>query len=61
MTMRFDRLQLGFSRRTPHIYRGESSECGAACLAMVLHFHDNRISLASLRMRFLLSLKGLAS
>ncbi|SDI58055.1 peptidase domain-containing ABC transporter [Propionivibrio dicarboxylicus] len=59
MTKRFDRLQFGFSRRTPLIYQGESSECGLACLAMVLHFHGNRTGLTSLRMRFPLSLKGL--
>ena len=52
------RLQFGFSRRIPLIRQTESAECGLACLAMILGFHDSRVDLRSLRQRFSLSLKG---
>ena len=56
--MDIGRLQFGFSRKPPLIYQSESAECGLACLAMVLHFHGNRVGLPGLRQRFALSLKG---
>jgi len=55
-----DRLNFGFSRRTPLILQTESAECGLACLSMVAGFHGSYISLHELRQRFPVSLKGLS-
>jgi ATP-binding cassette, subfamily B, bacterial CvaB/MchF/RaxB len=40
------------------ILQSEASECGLACLAMVANAHQVRLSLAELRRRFPVSLKG---
>ncbi|HTQ98956.1 MAG TPA: cysteine peptidase family C39 domain-containing protein, partial [Candidatus Acidoferrum sp.] len=39
------------SRQLPVIMQAETSECGLACLAMVLAFHGHRIDLNTLRSR----------
>lgn len=38
--------------------QSEASECGLACLAMILSHHESHVSLAELRQRFVVSLKG---
>lgn len=53
-----DRLQFSWSTNLPLILQTEAAECGLACLAMVAGYHGNRISLAHLRQRFGMSLKG---
>ena len=40
------------------IIQSESSECGLACLAMILNHYGNHTQLAELRSRFAISLKG---
>ncbi|MCC5870532.1 MAG: peptidase domain-containing ABC transporter, partial [Gammaproteobacteria bacterium] len=45
--------------RMPALLQAEASECGLACLAMVASRHGRRTSLAELRARFSLSLKGM--
>ena len=54
------RLDLGLGKRrtTPLLLQGEAAECGLACLAMVAGHHGQRWSLAELRERFAVSLKG---
>ncbi|MEY4640900.1 MAG: hypothetical protein RLZZ227_894 [Pseudomonadota bacterium] len=47
--MDFRRLVSG--RRLPVILQAEQSECGLACLAMVLNFHGHRIDINTLRAR----------
>lgn len=51
-------LKLSRKRRVPIIRQIEASECGLACLAMVLGFHKHHVSLAELRARFNVSVKG---
>ncbi len=51
-------LRFGFRRSVPAIMQSEASECGLACLAMVLGFHGQATDLASLRRRAHLSLRG---
>lgn len=53
-----DRLQFSWSAHLPLILQTEAAECGLACLAMVAGYHGNRVSLAHLRQRFGMSLKG---
>jgi len=53
-----DRLQFSWSANLPLILQTEAAECGLACLAMVAGYHGNRVSLAHLRQRFGMSLKG---
>ena len=45
--------------RLPVILQAEQSECGLACLAMVLNFHGHRIDLNTLRARLGSSQQGL--
>lgn len=53
-----ERLTLGVKRRVPRILQTEAAECGLACVGMIAGFHGNHQSLASLRGRFPVSLKG---
>jgi ATP-binding cassette, subfamily B, bacterial CvaB/MchF/RaxB len=46
-----DRLNLGLGRRIPVVLQTESSECGLACLAMVLAHFGTTTDLATLRGR----------
>lgn len=55
---RFDRLLFGFGKKLPVILQTESAECGLACLAMIAGYHGHHISLASVRHRYSVSLKG---
>lgn len=52
-------LQFGFRRRLPVVLQAEASECGMACLAMLLGHHGRHIDLGALRRRHPLSLKGM--
>jgi ATP-binding cassette subfamily B protein RaxB len=54
--MEFKRLVSG--RRLPVILQAEQSECGLACLAMVLNFHGHRIDINTLRARMGASQQG---
>lgn len=51
-------LRLSRKLRVPLIRQIEASECGLACLAMVLAYHGHHTSLAELRTRFNVSVKG---
>lgn len=53
-------LWFGGRRRLRLIRQTETTECGLACLAMVTGFHGAHVSLADLRRRFSVSLKGMA-
>jgi ATP-binding cassette subfamily B protein RaxB len=53
-----ERLTLGVKRRVPRILQTEAAECGLACVGMIAGFHGHHQSLASLRGRFPVSLKG---
>jgi len=53
-----EKLSFGFSRSLPVILQTEVTECGLACLAMVLHYHGYESDLPTLRQRFSVSLKG---
>lgn len=44
--------------KLPLIRQTEAAECGLACLAMVAGYHGHKTSLANLRRRFSLSMKG---
>lgn len=46
-----DRLQLGLGRRTSVVLQTEASECGLACIAMLLAEHGTVTDLATLRGR----------
>ncbi len=52
------RLKFGFRASVPIILQSEASECGLACLAMVLGFHGQDTDLPSLRRRTGISLCG---
>jgi ATP-binding cassette subfamily B protein RaxB len=45
--------------RLPVILQSETSECGLACLAMILGFHGSQATLGSLRSRLAISAHGL--
>jgi len=46
-----DRLQLGWGSRMPVILQTEASECGLACVAMLLAKHGTATDVATLRRR----------
>ncbi|MCL1634921.1 peptidase domain-containing ABC transporter [Luteimonas sp. SX5] len=52
-------LRFGWWSQTAVIRQGQQSECGLACLTMLLNFHGNSISLAELRQRLSFSGRGL--
>ncbi|MBA3540169.1 MAG: hypothetical protein H0T79_11120 [Deltaproteobacteria bacterium] len=49
---------VGRSREIPFISQLEWSDCGAACLAMVLHFHGKEVQLADVRETLAVSRDG---
>ncbi|SKB59159.1 ATP-binding cassette, subfamily B, RaxB [Luteibacter sp. 22Crub2.1] len=51
-------LNFGQLKRLPTILQTEGAECGLACLAMIANYHRNHISLAELRLRYPVSIKG---
>ncbi len=52
------KLLNSFSNKLPVILQVEATECGLACLAMILSFYNHKIDLASLRRRFQVTLRG---
>ncbi len=56
--MQAARLKFGFRASVPMLMQSEASECGLACLAMVLGYHGREQDLASLRRQALISLRG---
>ena len=55
----FSQISCGLRRRVPMILQAEAAECGLACVAMVAAYYDQSYSLAELRSRFRVSLKGM--
>lgn len=53
----FSRL---FQARFPVVLQTEATECGLACVAMLANFHGHHVTLRDLRLRFPVSLKGIA-
>lgn len=53
-----DEISFGFGPKLPLILQTEATECGLACLGMVAGYHNYRTDLATLRRRFLISMKG---
>ncbi|CAB3910534.1 hypothetical protein LMG26691_04972 [Achromobacter animicus] len=53
-----ERLALGFKRRVPGLLQTEAAECGLACVGMIAGYHGHHQSLAALRARFPVSMKG---
>lgn len=53
-----DRLSLGFGATLPLVLQTEATECGLACVAMIAAYHGLHTSMADLRRRFAVSLKG---
>src|SRR5687768_8668710 len=51
--------RLGARGRLPVVMQAEQSECGLACLAMVLNFHGHRIDINTLRARLGAAQQGL--
>ncbi|CEM58839.1 peptidase domain-containing ABC transporter [Xanthomonas campestris pv. campestris] len=51
-------LVFSSKRRVPHIRQTESSECGLACIAMLLSYYGHETSLGELRNRFTVSTSG---
>lgn len=52
-------LNLSGRRRLPLIRQAEGAECGLASIAMVAAFHGHEVDLATMRLKFGLSLKGM--
>lgn len=51
-------VKFGFGKQLPAIMQTESSECGLACLAMIMNYYGNSADIAELRRQFSVSLKG---
>ena len=47
-----------FNTRTPVILQNEVTECGAACLAMILSHHGHLIDMLNLRKYMSITIKG---
>ncbi|MBF0362041.1 MAG: peptidase domain-containing ABC transporter [Oligoflexia bacterium] len=45
-------------KKLPMIFQSEVAECGFACLAMLAHYYGHKISLAEMRYKYEISLKG---
>lgn len=54
-----DLLNFSWRNKLPSILQAEETECGLACLAMILHFHGHKIDISSLRAKYSVSLHGL--
>ncbi|NUT80843.1 peptidase domain-containing ABC transporter [Pseudomonas brassicacearum] len=52
-------ISLHWGRRLPLLLQTEATECGLACLAMILGYHGHNSILYELRNRFQTSLKGM--
>lgn len=53
-----EHVNFGFGRKLPMLFQTEASECGLACLAMVVGYHGFHADLVELRSRFGVSTKG---
>lgn len=53
-----DRLSLGIRRKIPVILQIESSECGLACLAMIIGYYGYESDIVNLRKKYPISQKG---
>lgn len=55
-----EKLSLSFwqARRLPVLLQSEAAECGLACLSMVASYWGHRVSIANMRQRYSVSLKG---
>ncbi|CAH0253615.1 Toxin RTX-I translocation ATP-binding protein [Massilia sp. Bi118] len=55
-----EKLRLSFwqARRLPALLQSEAAECGLACLSMVASYWGHRVSIANMRQRYSVSLKG---
>ncbi|MDI2112663.1 peptidase domain-containing ABC transporter [Commensalibacter nepenthis] len=54
-----EKLKFNFGHKVPIILQVEASECGLACLAMILGYHKNFIDLATFRRKESISIKGI--
>lgn len=52
-------LSLNSKKNVPVILQSEASECGLACLAMIINYYGYKIDLLTLRKKIPISLKGL--
>lgn len=53
-----ERLDLGLHHRVPMVLQAEAAECGLASIAMIVKYFGHNESLADLRRRFGMSLRG---
>ena len=53
------RLNFAFRQTVPVILQVEASECGLACLAMIMSYYGNYIDLTTFRQRESISIKGI--
>ncbi|MBI0083657.1 peptidase domain-containing ABC transporter [Commensalibacter sp. M0402] len=53
------RLNFGFRQTVPVILQVEASECGLACLAMIMSYYGNYIDVTTFRQRESISIKGI--
>ncbi|WGE41430.1 peptidase domain-containing ABC transporter [Actinobacillus equuli] len=53
-----DSLNFNFKRKTPVILQTETSECGLACIAMILGYYNGNANLFSLRSQYGISSRG---
>ncbi|AYX85868.1 MULTISPECIES: peptidase domain-containing ABC transporter [Acinetobacter] len=51
-------LNFSLKRKVPVILQHESAECGLACLAMIVNYYGNSISIITLRNKYKISLQG---
>ncbi|MFP5064767.1 peptidase domain-containing ABC transporter [Acinetobacter pittii] len=58
--MKLSGLEFGFFKSKKYtILQTESTECGLACIAMILNYHGSKVELRELRYKFPVSLKGM--
>jgi ATP-binding cassette subfamily B protein RaxB len=55
---RFLRTALRRRRKVPVVHQTEATDCGLACLTMVLRWHGTEVTLQGLRERFPISVRG---
>jgi len=53
-----EQISTGFNKRLPLVLQTEATECGLACMSMVVGYHGLHVDLRSLRQKFPVSLKG---
>ncbi|VWD35670.1 toxin secretion ABC transporter ATP-binding protein [Burkholderia lata] len=53
-----DRLSFGLGNKLPLLLQTEATECGLACIGMILGYHGRHVDLAMLRANYPISLKG---